>query len=170
MQQQDENYQQAKQERKRISLWLIVCLGTLSILGFLTVIMVVICPLPTPSHNAGTATEPKATQSSDNTTKTTRLDVAQLLENPKYDTKVTLYGKVSLLGEADSSYFELTSGSKKVKIWYDTMVEDNGTKRPSINVKDIKNGDWVVITGELKQKGKYRSLNDFWASSIEKLK
>ena len=35
-------------------------------------------------------------------------------------------------------------------------------------VRGIENGDWVVITGELKQAGQHTSLNDFWATSIEK--
>jgi inhibitor of cysteine peptidase len=39
---------------------------------------------------------------------------------------------------------------------------------PPVSVEGIENGDWVVITGELKQAGQHTSLNDFWATSIEK--
>jgi hypothetical protein len=36
-------------------------------------------------------------------------------------------------------------------------------------VEAINNGDWVIVTGELKLEGQHRSLNDFWASNIEKI-
>jgi len=95
------------------------------------------------------------------------LSVSELLGNPVYDTEVKIYGKVSLLGELFCPCFELTSGGEKVLIWYGLMAEDDGTQRPSVSVEGIKNGDWVIVAGELKTKGKYRSLNDFWASNIE---
>ena len=47
------------------------------------------------------------------------------------------------------------------------MVEDNGTLRPSVNVDKIKNGDWVIVVGELKSGGDHYSLNDFWLRKIE---
>lgn len=65
--------------------------------------------------------------------------------------------------------FELTSGEEKVQVWYDLMVEDDGTERPSVSVQGIENGDPVIVTGELKTEGEHRSLNDFWASNIEKI-
>ena len=49
------------------------------------------------------------------------------------------------------------------------MVEDDGTERPSVSVEGIQNGGRVVVTGELKTAGVHRSLNDFWASKIEKV-
>ena len=48
------------------------------------------------------------------------------------------------------------------------MVEDDKTERPAVSVKGIKNGDFVIVTGELKTEGTHTVLNDFWASSIEK--
>jgi len=48
------------------------------------------------------------------------------------------------------------------------MVEDDGTERPSVSVEGIENGDSVVVTGELKTEGQHTSLNDFWASDIER--
>ena len=95
------------------------------------------------------------------------LSVSELLENPVYDTEITIYGEVSLLGELFCPCFELTSGGKTVQVWYDLMVEDDGKERPPVSVEEIENGDLVTVTGELKTEGKHRSRNDFWASSIQ---
>jgi hypothetical protein len=67
-------------------------------------------------------------------------------------------------------YFELGSGGKKIKVWFNMMIEDNGVPRQPVKAEGMSNGDWVIVTGELKEEGKYRALNDFWASRIEKLK
>jgi len=97
------------------------------------------------------------------------LSAAALLENPVYDTQARVYGEVSALGELACTCFFLGSEGGSLHVWYDTMVEDGGTVRPSVSVQEIKNGDWVVIVGELKSGGDHYSLNDFWASSIEVL-
>jgi hypothetical protein len=49
-------------------------------------------------------------------------------------------------------------------VWYDSMVEDDGTVRPPVNVDHVENGDWVIVTGELKTAGEQR--NDLWAEEI----
>ena len=98
------------------------------------------------------------------------LSVSELLENPIYDTEVKIYGEVSLLGELFCPCFELTSGGKKLLVSYGLMVEDDGTERPTVSVEGIQNGDQVIVTGELKRAGVHSSLNDFWASEIEKAK
>jgi hypothetical protein len=95
------------------------------------------------------------------------LSVAQLLEYPIYDTETRVYGKVSALRELACSCFFLQSEGGNLHVWYDTMVEDNGTLRPSVSVEEIQNGDWVIITGELKSGGDHYSLNDFWLSHIQ---
>jgi len=95
------------------------------------------------------------------------LSVSELLENPLYDTEVEIYGEVSLLGELFCPCFELTSGGKKVLVWYGLMVEDDGTERPAVSIEGIQNGDQAIVTGELKTAGEHRSLNDFWASKVE---
>jgi hypothetical protein len=95
------------------------------------------------------------------------LSVAELLENPIYDTQTRVYGKVSALRELACTCFFLESDRESVHVWYDTMVEDGGTLRPSVSVEEIENGDWVIITGELKSGGDHYSLNDFWLSQIE---
>ena len=95
------------------------------------------------------------------------LRVAELLENPIYDTEVEIYGEVTLLGELFCPCFDLTSGGKKVLVWYGLMVEDDGTERPAVSVEGIENGDQAIVSGELKKAGVHTSLNDFWASKIE---
>jgi hypothetical protein len=95
------------------------------------------------------------------------LSVAELLEYPIYDTETRVYGKVSALRELACSCFFLQSEGGNLHVWYDTMVEDNGTLRPSVSVEEIQNGDWVIITGELKSGGDHYSLNDFWLSHIQ---
>ena len=97
------------------------------------------------------------------------LIVSELLEKPVYDTEVKIYGKVSLLGELYCPCFELTSGEEKIEAWYDLMVDDDGTPRPAVSVEGIKNGDWVIVTGELETKGQPGLPNSFWISAIEKV-
>ena len=57
---------------------------------------------------------------------------------------------------------------ERVQVWYGSMVEDNGTGMPPVSVEGLENGNWVIVTGKLKTAGDHRSLNDFWASTIEK--
>ncbi len=76
-----------------------------------------------------------------------------MLEDPIYDTEIRVYGKVSLLGELFCPCFQLTSKDEKVMVWYDLMIEDNVTERSPVNVDGINNGDWVIVTGELKSEG-----------------
>jgi hypothetical protein len=97
------------------------------------------------------------------------LSVATLLEIPTYDTQIRIYGKVSGLRKVMCTCFFLESEGENLQVWYDTMVEDNGTLRPAVDVQEIKNRDWVVVTGELKSGGDHYSRNDFWAVSIEEL-
>jgi len=76
-------------------------------------------------------------------------------------------GKVGLLGELNCPCFELASGGRTVQVWYDLMVENDGTERPAVNGEGINNGDRVVVTGELKgEGGTHYSKGDFWATAI----
>jgi hypothetical protein len=95
--------------------------------------------------------------------------VSDLLTNPVYDTEVRIYGRVNSLGELFCPCFKLTSGGGEILVWYDLMVVDNETERPPVSVEGIDNGDWVIVTGDLKQEGAYSSHNDFWISSIRKI-
>lgn len=95
------------------------------------------------------------------------LDVAELLDDPVYDTLVKTHGTVSGLGEFFCPCFELTSGGQKVQVWYDLMVENDGTVRPPANRHEFGNGDRVIVIGELKgEGGTHYSKGDFWASDI----
>ena len=54
-----------------------------------------------------------------------------------------------------------------MQVWYDTMVENDGTLRPAVSIKGIRNGDKVIVTGELMGEGGTRySKDDFWVKSI----
>jgi len=95
------------------------------------------------------------------------LDVAELLANPVYDTLVRIHGVVSGLGEFFCPCFELTSGGEKIMVWYDLMVENDDTERPSVSVEGVSNSDTVIITGELKgEGGVHYNKGDFWASAV----
>ena len=120
-----------------------------TILIVLSLALLAACSMPPPTPPAGTRT------------------VAELLADPVYDTEVRVYGRVSLLGELFCPCFELESGEKTVQVWYNLMVEDDGTEWPAARIEGIANGDWVVVTGKLKPGGTHHSLNDFWASAIE---
>jgi hypothetical protein len=91
------------------------------------------------------------------------LSVSELLQDPLYDTKVTIYGQVSQLGEIKCPCFELSSGGESVLVWYAWYEGD----WPTVSVKGIQNGDQVVVTGELQTVGADRP-SEFAASSIEK--
>jgi len=95
------------------------------------------------------------------------LDVAELLDNPVYETLVRTHGVVSRLGEFFCPCFELTSGGKTIMVWYDMMVENDGTERPPANKHEFDNGDRVIVIGELKgEGGTHYSKGDFWARDI----
>jgi len=95
------------------------------------------------------------------------LSVAELLENPVYDIEIQIHGEVGLLGELFCPCFELTSDGQTLQVWYDLMVENDGTEKPAVDVEGIKNGDKVIVTGELKgEGGTHYSQDDFWAIFI----
>jgi len=95
------------------------------------------------------------------------LTAAELMGEPSYDKEVKIYGRVGGLGELMCSCFFIVSGRESVQVWYDTMVENEGMIRPAVSVESIRNGDKVIVTGELKGEGGiHYSKDDFWAKSI----
>ena len=93
--------------------------------------------------------------------------VAELLQNPVYDTEVKIYGEVRGIGELACTCFPLASGGETVLVWYDTMVENDGTLQPAASVEGINKGDEIIVTGELKGEGGiHYSKGDFWAKVI----
>ena len=95
------------------------------------------------------------------------ITAGELLREPIYNTEVKVYGRVKDLGKIQCLCFFLTSGGDSIQVWYDMMVENDGTERPSVSVMQIQNGDMVIVTGELKDEGgTHYSKDDFWAKSI----
>ncbi|MFC1938396.1 hypothetical protein ACFLWH_01915, partial [Chloroflexota bacterium] len=93
--------------------------------------------------------------------------VAELLQNPVYDTEVRIYGEVRGIGELACTCFPLASGGEIVFVWYDTMVDNDGMLQPAASVEGINKGDEIIVTGELKgESGIYYSKGDFWAKVI----
>jgi hypothetical protein len=85
-----------------------------------------------------------------------------LLAHPVYNTDVRVYGRVSGLGELFCPCFAVTSGGKSVDVWFDLMGQ-----KPGVSVPEINNGDWVVVTGQLKPGVLGLLSRTFWASNIE---
>ena len=95
------------------------------------------------------------------------ITVAELMQNPVYETEVRIHGEVRGIGELACTCFPLASGGETMLVWYDTMVENNGTLRPAVNVEGIDKGDEIIVTGELKgESGIHYSKDSFWAKSI----
>ena len=95
------------------------------------------------------------------------ISAGELLADPVYDSEVTIYGTVGLLGELLCPCFELNSGGQSLQVWYGLMVENDGTERPTVDVSGIGNGDTVIVTGELKGAGgTHYSQGDFWLTGI----
>ena len=97
------------------------------------------------------------------------LSVSELLESPVYDTEVKVYGIVNHLGQLFCPCFTLYSDRKTLNVQYDMMWEDDGTKRPAVSVEGIENGNWVIVTGELRSSTGTAPSTTFWASNIEKM-
>lgn len=95
--------------------------------------------------------------------------VGELLDNPVYDTPVYVIGTVSDLGAMNCMCFHLTSGGGTLEAWYGTMVEDDRSEWPNVDVSAIENGDEVVLYGELKSAGQYRQEGAFWIKEIQKI-
>ena len=93
--------------------------------------------------------------------------VAELLQNPVYDTEVRIYGEVRGIGELACTCFPLASGGETILVWYDTMVKNDGTLQSAASIKGLNKGDRIIVTGELKGEGGiHYSKDDFWAKII----
>ena len=130
-------------ERKCITLFLIILINTL-ILG-------------------GCAKEPPRPDGA--------LTSAELLANPGYNTSIQVYGQVHGLGEFECPCFALKSGDEQIYVWFDMMVESDGSPtpptRPPVDIEGIENDDWVVVTGELKYFEDFKVHKDFWLTKFE---
>ena len=101
------------------------------------------------------------------------LSVAELLENPIYDTQTRVYGEVSALRELACTCFFLQSEGGNLHVWYDMMAEKDGSPTPPtrtpVDVAGIENGDWIIVTGELKIFEDFKVHEDFWLTEFEML-
>ncbi|MEA1905972.1 MAG: hypothetical protein U9N12_03310 [Euryarchaeota archaeon] len=123
-------------------------------------------PTPTPTR---TTTQPPPLPAPTPTTESRTLSVSKLLEDPAYDTEVKIYGTVSALGELFCPCFALATDRKMLTVHHDLMVEDDGTERPPVDIEGIKNGDRVIVTGELRSSSGTAPSTTFWAINIEKM-
>lgn len=96
---------------------------------------------------------------------------AELLAEPVYNIPIKVYGQVSGLGEFECPCFALKSGDAQIYVWYDMIAEEDGSlkpeTRPPVDIKGIENGDWIVVSGELKFFDNRRILKDFWLEAFE---
>lgn len=98
------------------------------------------------------------------------IKISELLEDRVYNEEITLYGTVSVLHETIWPIFHLTSGKQSVEVWYDDMINEITEKEmPSINVSDLKNGDKVIVTCELKPLPGKTLSNIVWSKDIKEI-
>ena len=121
-------------------------------------------PTSTPTRTTTPPPSPAPTPATESRT----LSVSELLESPVYGTEVKVYGTVSSLGALFCPCFTLATDGKMFTVHYDLMVDDDGTERHSASVEGIKNGDRVIVTGELRSSSGTVPSTTFWASNVEK--
>ena len=96
---------------------------------------------------------------------------AELLADPVYNTPIEVYGQVNGLGEFECPCFALISGDKQIYVWFDMMVESDGSPTPPtrspVDIEGIENDDWVVVSGELKYFEDFKVHKDFWLNEFE---
>lgn len=98
------------------------------------------------------------------------ISVSELMERPVFDTELKVFGKVSGFGEFLYPCLYLSHGGKKINVWYEFVTDERGMSRPAENISFVENGQWLVVTGELKEetfKTENQNINIFWASSFE---
>jgi hypothetical protein len=99
------------------------------------------------------------------------LTSAELLADPVYNTSIQVYGRVLGLGELECPCFALKSGDEQIYVWFDMMVESDGSPtpptKPPVDIEGIENDDWVVVTGELKYFEDFKVHKDFWLTEFE---
>lgn len=96
------------------------------------------------------------------------MTVAGLLANPVYHEEIQVSGQVKGLGEVMCTCFELVDGDQSITVWYDSILNADGSPWPAVGVEGIQNGDQVVVTGEFNRPGEFAGANDLWATAIEK--
>jgi len=91
---------------------------------------------------------------------------AELLAELVYNIPIDVYGQVNGLGEFECPCFALKSGDEQIYVWFNMMVEEDGSPKPPtrtpIDVTGIENGDWIIVSGELKFFENRKVHKDFW--------
>ena len=132
-----------KMKRKNITLFLIILISSLIL--------------------AGCAKEPPRPDGA--------ITSAELLADPIYNTFIQVYGQVLGLGEFECPCFALKSGGEQIYVWFDMMVEGDGSPKPPtrtpIDITGIENGDWIIVSGELKFYENRKKHKDFWLTEFE---
>ena len=99
------------------------------------------------------------------------LTSAELLADPVYETPIKVYGQVSGLGEFECKCFALKSGDAQIYVWFDMMADEDGSATPPtrtpVDVTGIGNGDWIIVTGELKYFEDFKVHKDFWLTEFK---
>jgi len=98
------------------------------------------------------------------------VDLGGFMKEPVYDEDVSLIGQINHYGELLCPCFMLKDMSgTNIQVWYDLMLEEDGSEWPSVSMKDHKNGDWVVVTGQLRSSTGTQPSNDFYLKSIQEV-
>lgn len=96
---------------------------------------------------------------------------AELLADPIYDMPIKVYGQVLGLGEFECKCFALKSRNEQIYVWFDMMVEEDASPKPPtrtpIDITGIENGDWIIVSGELKFFENRKVHKDFWLDDFE---
>ena len=96
---------------------------------------------------------------------------AELLADAVYNTPIEVYGQVNGLGEFECPCFALKSGGEQIYVWFNMMVEEDGSPKPPIrtpiDITGIENGDWIIVSGKLKFFENRKVHKDFWLDDFE---
>ena len=91
------------------------------------------------------------------------LSVRELLQNPKYDSEIKIFGHITEIDQESFAYFQLESGDISIEVRRRVASDDDGAGSSPADMGSIKNGDWVVVTGFLKE-GSAGDKRDYFLS------
>ena len=94
--------------------------------------------------------------------------VADLLSAPAYDSEVNVFGLVSDLGALFCPCFTLSSGGESLTVWYDLMIQVDGSQLPAVSVEEIHNGEVITVTGLLQESDGTEPTPNLYATHIVK--
>ncbi|MBU1975832.1 MAG: hypothetical protein KKG59_05500 [Nanoarchaeota archaeon] len=89
------------------------------------------------------------------------LSIAELLKTPT-SAELEIYGEVSGLGELRCPCFNLTSENESIIVFYQNLSNE------SVQINELRNGNIIVVSGELVMSTLAESENQFQAKTITK--